>query len=221
MQVCRGRVTLLVLTALISVANGTGVTLGQTGTPKADTPFPEVQCTVEPRTVEELTQLTRQATPEPVVYMGSLPMGKEANPEVVDAVTRTVLERIACRKNGDWLRWLALATDGHIQRTALPDAGTPPPEPPTPSPVETLQGLRLLSIDDVTMLDDGHVSAIVTLDEPDDAHPAPGRTYLVFFKEVDGRWLLDGQYSWVITNGGPPRFVADLVDEQDLATPDS
>ncbi len=203
---------LAVITALIPLVTTATPPLSQSGTSLQGTPVPEVQCTVEPRTVDELTRLVSQATPSPSFYVADeLPSGEPADADTVDAVTRTVLERIECRKTGDWLRWLALATDDYIRRTTLPDAGTPPPPPSTPNPPEFLQNLRLLSIQNAMGLDDGRVSAIVTLGGTEDAHPAPGRTFLMFFSEVDGQWLLDEQYLRVFSGGGTPTFIAELI----------
>lgn len=223
-----GRRAVAGVAALIAMAAGmlalAGPATGHGGTPGPGTPFPQVPCDVEPRMIEELAAIEASATPlpdtyPPTIYIGELPTGVPADPETVAGVTRTMQLLVSCHLAGDGLRLAALFTDDLLQIVAglegpsLLESATPMPSPNRDE--------YLAAVEEVQLLPDGRVSAIVTRGGVDDPHPAPGRTVLMIFAKQDGRWLIDGIYERV-WSGEPdmyPVYIADAVATPDHATP--
>lgn len=226
------RIVGLSIVSAIVVGRLASPTMAQqdSGAPESQSSYPEVQCAVEPRSIGEIEALvSTSGTPQaedgvPSWVIDKVPLGSPADDATVEEVTNAVLELTACVLARDFLREYALLTDEFV----LEIAGG------TDSFVENLQAtpigdepvnpdLHVAVIQDVTRLDDGRVSAIVTLGGIEDSHPAPGRTFLMIFVEQKGRWLLDGQYEEV-WSGDPntqPVDIADLVggDNKSTATP--
>ncbi|MGH2531952.1 MAG: hypothetical protein ACRDJW_06550 [Thermomicrobiales bacterium] len=200
---------------------------GQPGTLEPPPALPTVVCAVEPSSVDELAALDASATPlpddaYPPIFIRELPSGTPADAETSDAVTQVVLELVACARADDALRWYALLTDDFVRDIAATTAAPLVAEvlaTPAHSPAE--QDLRVEAIEQVTLLPDGRVSAVVTLGGVEDAHPAPGRTVLWIFAQQDGRWLLDGSYERVWSGDANvyPVYIADVVATPNHATP--
>ena len=166
-------------------------------------PSPE-ECTVEPISPERLTQVI--ATPVPAVSpeatpVGSptpfaMPAGQDADEATVAAITAAVREYIACINAGDLARALALYSDRGLRDllgAALANGATAQQildALPTAHPLPEDQRTLIYGIDDVRVLPDGRVAALVIgydLSKPNPPGPA-----LIYFVKVDGRWLVDG-----------------------------
>jgi len=134
------------------------------------------------------------ATPDPIASASpatfTLPEGTVASPEVVSAVTETLLQSIACGNAGDSLRQFAILSDNYIA-TLLVQGGVPTLgqtiydflATPVPNPPEAW--IRVDAIEDVQVLLDGRVGAVVT------TTGAETRRSFVVFVERDGVYLID------------------------------
>ena len=167
------------------------------------------QCTVRPRTIEELEALvgtSSSASSEPAKADLS-PLRIASDPAVPTEVERAVLQTteqlVACTNGVDTMRRLALFSDANL-KAAFPD-GVPSSfasvagEAPVPLPDS--QWVSLVAVENLAMLSDGRVSGTVVLADPAgrvSAGSAPGatpgggtqRATLVFVKAGD-RWLID------------------------------
>lgn len=174
----------------------------QEGTPAAVT-FPispdAVECTVEARPLADFERLllaTPQADPaaaaaSPTPFV--IPEGEPADAATVSGVTTTLIEMYACFQAGDTRRFHALFTDEGLQRAFPPGMVTQEFIDEffaaSPVPVEDPdQRASILAIEDVTLLPDGRVGALVHSDEPDF-----GGLWTVYwiFVEVGNRFLVD------------------------------
>jgi hypothetical protein len=161
------------------------------------------ECTVEPITVDRLTQLVGtpvagvqsdanpDASPTPFV----MPEGEAADEATAAAIAATVRTYIACLNAGDFARALALYSDqglrdllagaianGATSQQILDSLGTPQPLP------EDQRNL-LYGVDDVRVLPDGRIAALVIGDNL--AEPGPPGPALFYFSQVNGQWLID------------------------------
>ncbi len=187
------------------------------------TPFPEVRCTVEPRTIAELheigTNVTDTSRQLPVYNDDELPRGRSADPDTEGAVAQTLLHLAACLRSGEARRMYAPTTDGYILGQLSPEFDFSPwpstPQASTPQAPSPLNDVALQTIHSMDVLDDARIAVTVTFSGVDDPHPAPGRTFLMLFANVEGRWLLDAQYYLMRDN----TYVADLVGIEGSGTP--
>ncbi len=139
--------------------------LQQTALLARDAPGPE-DCTVEPRTLDEIAALAEGPAPE------EPPNARERGAEPVDDATRaevtaTARELVASANAGDILRRLALYSDDRL-RFAYPDGPTRVLETiaANPLPVALVERVALTTVDDVRWLDDGRISARMLVDNP-------------------------------------------------------
>lgn len=205
--------------AILSLAAFPSATFAQANKTDRFSDLPRVICDVEPRTLEEIETLETAAMEIPdtsldLRFVPEIPIGVPADPHITNAVTQTLLEMVACSLEDDGLRWYAVVTDRYIQ--VLAGSEDPPlteyllATPVSDEPVNP--DLHLAHIERVTLLTDGRVTAIVTLGGIDNAHPAPGRTSIMFFAVQDGRWLYDGNYEevWSGSQDTEQVWIADL-----------
>jgi copper transport protein len=172
--------------------------LQQTALLARDAPGPE-QCTVQPRTLDEIKALAEGPDPQ------QPPNATESGGQPVDDATRneivaTARELVACSNAGDILRRLALYSDQRLH-FAYPDGPTRALEAiaKTPLPLQLSERVALISVDDVRQLDDGRVVAEVTIDNPAShthdpnavATPSPRETARLIFVNQAGRWRVD------------------------------
>ena len=136
------------------------------------TPISRVtECSVAARPRVEFEALVGLPTPSLAIPRATLPTeplsgGATANQSVVRAISSTVRELIACINEGDLARSAALMTDDYFSQffrgidTRDVDRifGTPTPLPPQ------LQA-QLKGIDDVRIVSNGQVSAVVTVND--------------------------------------------------------
>lgn len=171
--------------------HGSALAAFQDATPSASSvTIDPAECRVAPRPLADFESVI--GTPGAVsailmgtpVATGEIPSGgTPADPAVVDAVTATAREFLACANAGDMRRAAALLTDdafrqfygGIDQRDVAELAGIP-----TPLPME----LRASSVavEDVRVLEDGRVTAVTEING--------GRNVLIFVATGD-RYLLD------------------------------
>jgi hypothetical protein len=181
-------------------------TAAQDGTPVVDlSPNPE-ECTLTPRTIEELQALHGTPAAEgageatsaaleatPVTF--TLPAGTPADAATVEAVTAAVRAGIACYNAGDYLASFGGTTDEFILAQvglSLFDADFVAAMQAEPVPLPEDQQTQLLGIREVTIYADGRVGALVDYFGPT-SPPASGtvETDLWIYENVDGAWLLD------------------------------
>lgn len=185
--------------------------------------FSDAECTVEPRTIAELqeigTHITDTTHQVPVYDDEELPRGRPVGPDTREAVTQTLLQLTACLRSGEAMRMFALTTDNYILGQLRPGFDFSPwpstPQDSTSQARSPLDDIALQTIHSMEVLADGQIAVIATFSGIDDPHPAPGRTYLMLFRNVDGQWLLDAQYDTMSDN----TYVADLVGAGEHSTP--
>ena len=112
----------------------------------------------------------------------------------------TARELVACSNAGDILRRLALYSDERLH-FAYPDGPTRALDAiaKNPLPLGLADRVALISVDDVRKLEDGRVSAEVTVENPANhthdpnavATPSPRETARLIFVQQDGRWRVD------------------------------
>ncbi|MDQ3695772.1 MAG: CopD family protein [Chloroflexota bacterium] len=157
-------------------------------------------CLIEPRSLDGMAGVsaTPGAGPPPTPAAVT---EQAVAPAVLDGLTNTVRELVACSNAGDSLRRLALYSDNRI-RLSYPNGPTPALArmAEAPLPVPELERVALLNLDEARMMADGRASARVTIDNPllhshslatPGVNPQEDQARLIFV-EQDGRWLIDG-----------------------------
>lgn len=198
----------------------TGPALAQESTPdtgEADSlrlVAPE-ECTIEPRTYEEVAtilNLAGEGVPQPPTTQINAPLGEITDLATAVAVEEAAREVLACFNAGDILRASAAMTDNGVIRAywgLTIDAENRQlateriPAAPEPRAADFLT--RLMTVTDVSTLPDGRVAAFVVFNEP--LLPPPGPESLLFiFANQDGEWLVD---DWVDFSIVPANFGAE------------
>lgn len=199
----------LALLLLITLApRGGGSVVAQEATPGATIPVsPDAaECTVEPRPLADFERLllttspAAPASPTPFV----VPAGEPADAAAVSGVTATLIELYACYQAGDPRRFHALFTDNGLQRSYPPGMVTQEFFDDffaaSPVPVEGAEDrATLLAIEDVVLLDDGRVGALVRSDEPE--FGGLQASYYVFV-QAGNHYLVDDVIHGLPTDGG-------------------
>ena len=198
-----------IVVALLSllVVGGPGAR-AQAGTPAVDLDVTAAECTVAPRSEDELRALFREAVATPVLDTSEAsprpaiaPTGDPADEQTVAEVSATWRQVIACIAAGDQARLFALFSDDMVRRQFVIDvafgvtedalfeflAATPVALPPD-------QSIPVPPFEDVRVLNDGRVAVV-----------GPGEQgrgdVRIFVKEGD-RWLLDNWFD--LTSSGTP-----------------
>jgi hypothetical protein len=189
------------------------------GTPEAS---PDVataaECTVAPRSEEELRALFREAEATPIPASLELaasptpaiaPTGAPADEQTVAEVSATWRQFLACISAGDQARLFALFSDGMVRRQFLVDiafgvteealfdflSATPVPLPPDQSiPVEAFEDVRVLS--------DGRVAVVGPGEQ--------GQGDVRIFVKEGNRWLLDAWFD--LTSNGTPAAGLPMIE---------
>jgi hypothetical protein len=170
----------------------------QTGTPTAsfDAPLPS-ECTVAPRSEDELRALFRQAaaTPIPASLEASptsavAPTGTPADARTVAEVTAVWRQYLACISAGDQPRIFALLSDAMVLRQFLVDRAFGVTEDAlfeylaaTPVPIVPEHPVPFEPFSEVLLLDDGRVAAVGTGEQ--------GKGDVRIFVKQGDRWLID------------------------------
>jgi len=168
-------------------------------------PAPE-ECTVEPISVERLSRLMAAPDASPITETEAspfaspapfvMPEGQEADAATTAAITAAVREYVACVNAGDYARVMALMSDRLIRELfAVPLASGATPQEildqlGSAQPLPENQRTLIYGVDDVRVLPDGRVAALVVGD--DLSKPGPPGPALFYFVQLDGRWLVDG-----------------------------
>jgi len=190
---------LALVAALCSfVVVGTSGVSAQDGSPVAglDVPSP-AECTVQPRSVDELRALFREVAATPVLDSpvasptpAVAPTGAPADEQTVAAVNATWRQYIACINKGDQARMFALVSDAMVRRQFVVDIAFGVTEDAlfaylsgTPVPMATDQSAPFVPLEDVQVLRDGRVAVIGPGEN--------GRGDVRIFVEEGDRWLLD------------------------------
>ena len=189
------RLALLLLLALAAAGLGPLPAAAQetpppTGDPQ---PVPPEECQVERRSFDSLPDpslATPEETPAATPEVFRVPEGTPADESTVEAVTAAIRESLACGNAGDSLRLFSTLTDSYIA-SLLVNAGLPTMSraiydflaTPIAAPVETQ--IALSSVEDVQVLLDGRVGAVVVTSDTETT-----RNYVVLV-ERDGRYLVD------------------------------
>jgi hypothetical protein len=193
------RITLTLLAAIVATVGLAGGTHAQDSTSTG-----AAECTVEPydlTTVLTPTVGSPDAAASPAPAPMERPTGEPADEAIVAAVTETIEMFVGCFNQGYRVRPIFLFTPEYLnifvveglgalmaeQIQQLNDlAATEEPSGPLPPDEQTV----IVSIEDVEVLDDGRVVATVIGDSlAEEEGPSP--VYFIF-KEVDGRYLIDG-----------------------------
>ena len=165
--------------------------------------IPPEECQVAPRPSEEVFALlgmaegTDSATPAAARTPVLAPPWQAAGKETVAAATATIREWLACINADDNFRIAALMTDEAIVRffgwgLAADEAieGARANLAGTPVPRAEEKHVRLVTVSDVSLLEDGRVAALALINEP--VLPPHGQeTLLVILAQVDDRLLID------------------------------
>jgi hypothetical protein len=187
----------LVIGLFSLVVAGNTASATQQSTPSAgqDVPSP-AECTVQPRSEDELRALFREvaATPLPEsvdTSRAEAPTGEPADAQTVAEINATWRMFVACLNSGDQRRMFALYSDEMVRRQFIVDIGfvtedalfdylaaTPSPHPPD-------QGAPFVPFTDVLVLQDGRVAAI---------GPGDGRSSVRIFAKQGDHWVIDDWY---------------------------
>jgi hypothetical protein len=184
------------------VAIGLGITphvVAGSGTPAAGGELvTAAECTVAPRSADDLRALFREvaATPVPgdlAPTPEAMPMGTPADEATTRAVNGAWREIVACLSAGDQTRLFALYSDDMVRRQLQVDMAFGVTEDAliayleaSPVPISDSEGLAVDPLADVQILADGRVVAA----KPTEA----GHTEALVFIQHDDRWLLDEWY---------------------------
>ncbi len=197
-----GRGLLVIVVGLCALsAAGTHRVGAQVGTPTAGSDAPtSKECTVAPRSENELRALFREtaATPVPDSLVASPapatpPAGVPADEQTVAAITATWRQYLACLTAGDQPRMFALLSDDMVRRQFVVDIAFGVTEDAlfayfaaTPVALPSEQPVSFGPFEDVRVLSDGRVAVV----GPGDQGRGDVR---IFIKEGDG-WLLDNWF---------------------------
>lgn len=167
-----------------------------TPSPGSEVPGSEA-CQVVPRSPDFIltlagTPAAGRATPAVGSTPFAAPDGEPADADTVQDVTATVQEVVACFNAADLLRAFALFSDDYFRRLILVDG--PVGEAFTaflasaPAPVTRMD---VQSVQDVRVLADGRVGALVVLVDPRAPTSEDESRRFVIFVNDDDRWLID------------------------------
>lgn len=163
-------------------------------------------CEVTPRSTAELDALALRFNNDPTLRPTATPpdalTGVPADPATAAAVTNTARTLAACLNANDALRSYALYSDNGLVRpiALMMSASFDPtlewapdffPSPDVGTPVPPNEQLVVWSVDDVRILDDGRVSAIVEISASQGSQlsgMSPGERALYIFARTGGRY---------------------------------
>lgn len=162
-------------------------------TPTAAPDFSTTECLVEPRPLVELKELANEPLAAPLGRLISTPApdveppsdGEAADADIVATVTEAIQEQIACANDGDLPRLTALFSDDFLRHGLGGMSELAYEALYTPSPLPETDRTTLLAVEDVRVLPDGRVSAVVQTDTG---------TNRRIFVEDDGRYLIDDNF---------------------------
>lgn len=153
------------------------------------------ECDVEPRSFDEIVALigtpipgsSERAAPVPE----AVPRGHPADAATSGEIRAAALRLIACYNTDDPRRIFALYSDdllrriGPLDATALDDLATPTP------PRQGAALLVLEAVEDVEVLDDGRVRAVVVQGVGGGLVSTSSEVSVVVFVRANDRWVVD------------------------------
>jgi hypothetical protein len=194
----RHRLLAIVVALCSFVAIGVSGVGAQDGSPVSDLDVPaSAECTVQPRSADELRALFREVAATPVLDSAEAsptpavpPTGTPADEQTVAEINATWRQYIACINRGDQARMFDLMTDDMVRRQFVVDVAFGVTEDAlftylaaTPVPIPPDQSAPFVPVEDLRVLSDGRVAVI-----------GPGEQgrgdVRIFVKEGD-RWVLD------------------------------
>jgi len=208
-------ISVLALVALNVAFVPAGVAAQATPDAGKERGVPAEDCQVEPRSSDELfallglTEGTEAATPAPRTPVPAPPW-IAADKESAAAAEATTREWLACIDADDNLRIAALMTDAALTRffgvgTADQIEQARAVLAGTPQPRAEKERAQLLTVTDVSRLDDGRIIALAEIKEPA-LRPSGKHTLLLVFTPVGQRLLIDDviEFSVVPKHAGTP-----------------
>lgn len=154
-------------------------------------------CTLAPPTIEELSMYAAspvaEATASPEGTSIELPAGEPVDEATRDAVEQSMIINVACLNTGSTLQTMAAYTDAALGRI-IGGAGPVSQELydslATPEALAEDQWTVIVEFQDMVMLPDGRVAAIIIGDNQGDPTEPAGPT-LFYLAEQDGHWYID------------------------------
>jgi hypothetical protein len=179
-----------------------------------DIPAP-AECQIEPRSVDDIRDLlvATAGTPvaTPAASSATPQAGEPAPDDIVAGVAATSREFIACINAGDYPRLFALMTEAYLPQF-LREGGFDSLDAVDllagqPQPLDPADQTEIIGVHDVLIYPDGHVSAIVTGDDPTSPGGARSPTFLMVQTgsgDDAERWLVDGVIGQPSPDAGTP-----------------
>lgn len=169
--------------------SGQGPATAQNATPVFPDPS---ECVVEPRTVDNIVDMTLNDDYEPDVDIaaGNLPTGDPAPASAVEDINAMLRQFIACANNNDIPRMLALMTDNGAQffldfESTITEEQLRAMAAAPVSPVADDEREAFVPMTALVVLDDGRIGG-VSAESSDE-----GDSVYLIFANVDGNWLID------------------------------
>lgn len=184
----------------------------QDGTPLAEMPIvPAGDCTVEPRSQEEVNALAQiaAATPpsETSPVTTRMPEGDPVDEETIGVLLATLNEADSCAAQRDVLRFLALYSDFFIVRYVFGNEPVGIDAGGSNAPQVNAEGTpvaRVNVIDDAVLVEEGIIAAHVFVTGNSDFG-----SITWFVQEDDGRWIIQD----IASAGDPPDGRTDVPAE--------
>lgn len=180
----------------VGVLLATGVAAAQDATPISPDP---TLCNLTPPTIEELSEWASTpvaemaASPEGTATGSELPPGDPVDDATREAVEQSMIVNVACLNTGSTLLTMAAYSDDALASIVV---GAGPIDQElydslaTPEAIAEDQRTVIVEFQDMVLLPDGRVAAIIVGDNlADDTQPASPT--LFYLKEVDGHWYID------------------------------
>jgi hypothetical protein len=188
-------------TALAALAAGallfTGAATAQDATPIS--PAPEL-CTLTPPTYEQLSAYAASPVAEASAPVEAtpgaeltLPEGTPLDDATRDAVEQSMIINVACLNTGSTLLTMAAYSQAALERLI---GGSGPVSQElydslaTPEAIAEEARTVIFEFQDMVLLDDGRVAAIIVGDDQAD-ETAPAGPTLFYLAEKDGHWYID------------------------------
>lgn len=188
------------LTSILAALTIVGLLISGSATAQDATPIapaPEL-CTLSAPTFEDVARIAASPAPETVVEaVGTptidLPAGEPVDDATREAVEQSMIVNVACLNTGSYLLAMAVYSDDGLGRIiggsgaidqAIYDSLA------TPEAISEDQRTIIIEFQDMVLLPDGRVAAVIIGDnQADDSEPASAT--LFYLVEQDGHWYID------------------------------
>jgi hypothetical protein len=152
------------------------------------TPIPAAECTVQPRSFNEIADLASTPAITAIAQAGD---GAPADEATAAAITGTIRLAVACANANDPLRALALFTDRYVAERFGPshpdDLGSLNAAlSRTPVPADEDDLLTLVDVRDIVIISDGRAEAVAVTENRSARY-----VDRLVLELVKGRWLID------------------------------